>query len=149
MRSSVTAQSAPRQTTSAAPDLIALYATTQTAELAAICRALRTEIEAALPRSTGKIWHGSPVWFIGENPVVGYHVTAHKRVSLLFWNGQKFDEPALVALGKFHGAQTVFATAAEIDVKVLRRWLQRSATTIWDYRGFLLAQKALRRKAKP
>ena len=52
-----------------------------------------------LPKAISTIWHGSPVWFIGENPVVGYHVTP-KHVNLLFWSGQAFGEPALKAAGK-------------------------------------------------
>src|SRR5678809_776792 len=89
-------------------DVIADYATTQTAEHAAICRALRGEIDAAFPQAISKIWHGSPVWFVGENPVVGYNVTSKKGVNLLFWNGQSFGEPAFQAAGKFHAAQIQF-----------------------------------------
>src|SRR6188474_2045887 len=83
------------------------YAKTLSANDVAICRALRTEIDAALPKATSKIWHGSPVWFVGENPVVGYNA-ARKQVNLLFWSGQSFGDPALKAVGKFAAAQTQF-----------------------------------------
>ena len=116
-------------------DVVAHYAETQTAEHAAICHALRAQIDAALPKAASKIWHGNPVWFIGENPVAGYNVTAKKGVNLLFWNGQSFDEPALKAAGKFKAAQIQFTDESEIDVKALRRWLKKARTDIWDYRG--------------
>jgi len=105
-------------------DAIAHYATTQTTEHAAICQALRVEIDAALPKATSKIWHAIPVWFIGENPVVGYNMTAKKGVNLLFWSGQSFNEPALEAAGKFKAAQIQFTDVSQIDSKALRRWLR-------------------------
>jgi hypothetical protein len=129
-------------------DVIAHYAKTQAAEHAAICHALRAKIDAVLPKAISKIWHGSPVWFIGENPVVGYNVTSKKGVNLLFWNGQSFGEPALKAVGKFRAAQIQFTYVSEIDSKALRRWLKRAGTDIWDSRGYFLAQMALRKKAK-
>lgn len=128
-------------------DAIADYAKTQTVEHAAICRALRAAIDAVLPKATSKIWHGSPVWFIEENPVVGYNVTAKKGVNLLFWNGQSFGDPALKATGKFHAAQILFNAESEIDLKALRRWLKKAGADIWDARGYFLAQKALQKKA--
>ncbi len=81
-------------------DAITLYAATRTVEHRAVCQALRVEIDAAIPKAISKIWHAIPVWFIGENPVVGYNVTAKKGVNLLFWSGQSFHEPALEAVGK-------------------------------------------------
>jgi hypothetical protein len=115
-------------------DAIAHYASTQTAEHAAICDSLRRQIDAALPRATSKIWHAIPVWFIGETPVVGYKATP-KHVNLLFWNGQSFDEPALKAAGKFKAAQIQFTNVSQLDLKALSRWLKKAGTDIWDYRG--------------
>ena len=129
-------------------DVIAHYARTQTAEHAAICHALRAEIDGVLPKATSKIWHGSPVWFIGENPVVGYNVTSQKGVNLLFWNGQSFGEADLRAAGKFRAAQIQFTDVSEIDSKALRRWLKSASTDIWDSRSYFLSQKALQKKAK-
>jgi hypothetical protein len=60
------------QSGSGAPAAIAEYARAQAPPLDAICRKLQVEIEKSIPDATSKIWHGSPVWFIGENPVVGY-----------------------------------------------------------------------------
>jgi len=71
---------------------IAAYASAQSPPLGGVCEKLQAPIDAALPNSTSTIWHGSPVWFMGENPVVGWAVRA-ERVDLLFWSGQQFDEP--------------------------------------------------------
>jgi len=148
MKSRKTTKRRIEETASSGADAIEHYDKTQTAEHAAICRALRVEIDAVLPKATSKIWHGSPVWFIRENPVVGYNVTAKKGVNLLFWNGQSFGEPALKAAGKFRAAQVQFTAVSEIDRKALRRWLKSAGTDIWDGRSYFLSQKALQKKAK-
>lgn len=116
-----------------ADDMIARYADAQSPEFAAVCRTLRAEIDRALPKATSKIWHAIPVWFIGENPVVGYKVTA-KNVGLMFWSGQLFDEPELAAVGKFKAAEIKYADASAIDVPALRRWLRKAVKEIWDYK---------------
>jgi hypothetical protein len=115
---------------------------------AAICRTLHEAIEAGLPKAAPKIWHSMPVWFIGENPIVGYKATP-KCVNLLFWSGQSFGESALKAVGKFKAAQIQFTEESQIDPKALRRWLKQSGTAIWDYQGHFKAQKALQKKVKP
>ena len=65
------------------------------------------------------------MWFIDDNPVVGYGATA-KAVKLLFWNGQTLDEPELEPVGKHRAAQAMFGETAEIDPKVVRRWLKKA-----------------------
>src|SRR5262249_17638263 len=112
-------------------DPIAAYSQAQPLTFRTICDALRELITAALPRATPRVWHGSPVWFLGENPVVGYNATA-KTVNLLFWNGQAFDEPDLKPVGKYRAAQAVFRDAAEIDPKVIRRWLKKATSDVFD-----------------
>ena len=92
-------------------DEIGSYAKKLKAKQKAIADSLRKTIDAALPKATSKVWHGHPVWFIGENPVVGYS-TKTTGVALLFWNGQSFGEPALQAIGKFHAAELKYAEAA-------------------------------------
>ena len=124
------------------------YAQTSPNSHAAICRRLHREIDAALPEALAKIWHSMPVWFIGENPVVGYKATP-KHVNLLFWSGQSFGDPTLESVGKFKAAQIQFTDASQIDSKVLRRWLKKSSTEIWDYQGHFKTQKALQKRGKP
>ena len=97
----------------------------------AIADSLRKTIDAALPKSTSKVWHGHPVWFIGENPVVGYS-TKTTGIALLFWNGQSFGEPALVPIGSFHAAELRIAEESEIDGKLLARCLRKAESDIWD-----------------
>lgn len=114
---------------------IAAYSQAQSPAMRAMCDQLRQLIEAALPKATSKVWHGSPVWFIGDNPVVGYNATA-KTVNLLFWNGQLFNEPELEPVGKYGAAQAKFSDATKIDPKVIRRWLKSARTDVFDSKAF-------------
>lgn len=115
-------------------DPLAQYASDAPPRHAAVCRLLRSEIDRALPKAASKIWHAMPVWFVGENPVVGYKVTA-KHVNLLFWNGQSFGETTLTAAGSFKAAQIQFTDPAQVEVKALRRWLRLAGTKVWDFQG--------------
>jgi hypothetical protein len=116
-------------------DPIATYAQDQPLALQTMCDLLRELIDKALSHATSKIWHGSPVWFIDDNPVVGYNATK-TTVNLLFWNGQAFDEAGLKAVGKNRAAQAVFTDAAQIDPKVIRRWLKKSKSDVFDSKSF-------------
>jgi hypothetical protein len=122
-------------------DPIAAYSKGQPAAFRAICDRLRGLIEPVLPTATSKVWHGSPVWFIGENPVVGYNATA-KGVNLLFWNGQAFDEPDLKPIGKYGAAQAVFRDVEEIDDRVVRRLLKKAGTDVFDSKTFFAKLRA-------
>jgi hypothetical protein len=132
-------------------DPIAAYSETPPAPLAAVCRALRKAVDAALPKAESRIWHAMPVWFVGENPVVGFKASKH-HVTLLFWSGQDFEEPGLEAAGSFHAAQAKFASADELDEAALRRWLKKAGTRVRDYAGLRSGRpapkgtKAVRRK---
>ena len=112
-------------------DDISAYAGKLKAKPKVIVDSLRKTIDAALPKATSKVWHGHPVWFIGENPVVGYS-TKTTGVALLFWNGQSFGEPALAPVGSFHAAELKYADVADIDAKLLARCLRKAKTDIWD-----------------
>jgi hypothetical protein len=116
-------------------DPIAAYSRAQTPALQTICDGLRELITSALPKSTSQVWHGSPVWFIETNPVVGYSANL-KCVKLLFWNGQAFDEPALKPVGKHRAAQAEFSDPDEIDPKLIRRLLKKAASDVLDSRAY-------------
>lgn len=73
------------------PGYNALY----TGDTKKLCVLLRKEIEKALPSATSKLWHGSPVWFINDNPVVAYTVRK-VGVTVLFWSGQSLHIQAYV-----------------------------------------------------
>jgi hypothetical protein len=123
---------APSRTTD---DQIGAYAQARPHIFRAVCDQLRGLIDAALPKATSKIWHGSPVWFMDDNPVVGYSATA-KAVNLLFWNGQAFGEADLEPVGKYRAAQATFTGAAEIDPKVIRCWLKKAKSDVFDSKAF-------------
>lgn len=116
-------------------DEIAVYADAQVLPFRTMCSTLRGLIDSALPGATSKVWHGSPVWFVDDNPVVGYSTSA-KGVNLLFWNGQALDEPALQPVGKYSAAQATFAAPDEIDGDVIRRWLRKAGANVFDSRAF-------------
>lgn len=112
---------------------IGAYAKNQTPELAAVCAALRARIDAALPQASSKIWHGAPVWFIADYPVVGYSIKAGKA-ALLFWNGQALGEPALKPMGKHFAAEVLFTDVSELDPAAIRRWLDKAGNHVFkDY----------------
>lgn len=133
---------------------IAAYDAAQPSREGSICRRLRKEIERALPDATSKVWHGAPVWFVGDTPVVGYSGPARGGVALLFWNGQAFSDPALTPVGKFKAAQIQFEIPSEIKVAPLRRWLEKARTQLWDMSSIRRKRGrarngALARKVKP
>lgn len=125
-------------------DEISVYANAQALPFRAMCSTLRGLIDSALPEATSKVWHGSPVWFVDDNPVVGYSTSA-KSVNLLFWNGQALDDPELRPVGKYGAAQAVFAGPEEIDRDVIRRWLRKAGANVFDSRAFF---KKVREKRK-
>ena len=61
----------------------------------AICDLLAETIERHLPEAESKVWHAHPVWFLDDNPIVGYKKLKH-CVRLLFWSGQ-FDRWQFIA----------------------------------------------------
>ena len=127
---------------------VAAYIRAQKPALAAVCRLLGKEIDTALPMSAATIYHGIPVWFIAGNPVVGFSVTAAKKVNLLFWNGQEFKESGLEAVGKFKAAQVRFADVEDVDKKKLKKWLKEAGKKIWDYAGMRKKKVKARRQGQ-
>ena len=127
-------------------DLIERYPLKAPAALAAVCQLLRTEIDRALPAAAAKIWHAMPVWFVGENPVVGYKL-ASRYVNLLSWNGQSFEDPVLTAAGSFRAAQIRITEVSGIDRAALRRWLKRAGTDVFDLRAHRAAHRGTPRRS--
>lgn len=112
------------------------YNAGQTGETKKLCKLLHTEIQKALPKATSKIWHGGPVWFIDENPVVGYSIQK-KGVVILFWSGQSFAHKGLEIEGTFKAAQKVYSTVDDLKVTHLRKWLRECKTVQWDYKNIV------------
>jgi hypothetical protein len=114
-------------------DGVEAYLEAQTPEHGDICRRLVSEIRRSLPTSTARLYHGSPAWFIGENAVVGVSVKAKAGVTLLFWNGQAFEDQSLIPVGQFKAAQIDFQVVSEVNPKMLRRLLKKAGKDIWDF----------------
>jgi hypothetical protein len=89
---------------------------------------LLAEFEQALPEATAKVWHSHPVWFFDDQPAVGYQANAH-GIKVLFWRGQDFSEPGLLATGKFRMAVISYSTVEAISVNDLRRYLRLTKET--------------------
>ncbi|MEN9731576.1 MAG: hypothetical protein RL488_886 [Actinomycetota bacterium] len=89
-------------------------------------------VRMTLPEAVSKVWHGHPVWFINENPILG--VSRKKAgVELLFWSGQSFETSGLKPIGKFKAAGISFSEVAEIDKAKVNLWLDEGKTIQWDY----------------
>ena len=54
-----------------------------------ICELLSAEIDKRLPEAQSKIWHRHPVWFLENNPIVGYR-KLKAGMRLMFWSGADF-----------------------------------------------------------
>jgi|GEM_PF-243927 len=99
-----------------------------------ICNVIMDEINKKLPDSKSKIWHGSPVWFIDDNPIVGY-CKLKDCIQLLFWSGQTFDEEGLKPVGKYKAAEARYTDTDQINRDQLSIWLTKSIKIQWDYKN--------------
>ena len=127
------------------PTTIDDFHASQTDEDRNICNVLRATIDNNLPDAESKIWHAHPVWFLDENPIVGYSKLKN-CIRLMFWSGGDFDEPGLTpGTGKFKDASMRYSNASEIDVDDLKRWLEKSRTIQWDYKNIYKRKGKLER----
>ena len=101
-----------------------------------ICNVIMEEINKELPEAMSKIWHGSPVWFIDDNPIVGY-CKLKTGIQLLFWSGQTFDEEALKPVGKYKAAEVRYTDMEEINREKLSIWLAKAVEIQWDYKNIV------------
>lgn len=109
------------------------YSLTLNSDLRGVCDVLYDSINKKLCQSVCKLYHGSPVWFINDNPVTGYSKKSNK-IALLFWSGQSFIETGLSNVGKFMAAEIVYSNVNEIDLNKLEKWLNESQQIIWNYK---------------
>lgn len=101
-----------------------------------ICQLLAEGIHANLPDAQCRIWHGSPVWFIDDNPIVGY-AKLKDCIQLLFWSGQSFGVDGLQPVGKYKAAEVRYVESDEINSVQLSQWLRLSVSIQWDYRNIV------------
>lgn len=120
---------------------IVAYNASQPADARATCELLAAELTKGLPKSTQKVWHRHPVWFLNGNPIAGYATRKH-GVTLLFWSGRSFDEPGLKPEGTFKAAEAVYAGVGDVNLPDLRRWLKKAAVIQWDY-GNIVKRRGL------
>lgn len=97
-----------------------------------VCDALLEAIQVALPDAEAKVWHGHPVWFLNENPLVGYS-QQKAGVQLLFWSGKSFPTPGLEPVGKHQAAGLTLKQVADLDHALLASWLKDAREIQWDY----------------
>ena len=102
-----------------------------------ICTQLASEIAQHLPEAENKVWHAHPVWFLDENPTVGYS-KQKAGIRLMFWSGADFEEDELKpGTGKFKDASVIYNAVEEINAKDLKRWLGKSKKIQWDYKNLI------------
>ncbi len=101
-----------------------------------ICSTLNEIINAELTKAHCKIWHAVPVWFIDENPIVGYQ-KLKDSIRLLFWSGQSFNEAILQPTGKFKAAEIRYSSAAQINKTDLIKCLTKAIHIQWDYKNIV------------
>lgn len=124
---------------------IQAYNNSQSAEDKLICDILAEQINLQLPEAENKIWHAHPVWFLEENPIVGYS-KQKKGIRLLFWSGKSFEETKLNVLGtKFQDASIFYNSVNEIDITDLKTWLQKAKEIQWDYKNIVKRKGILER----
>jgi hypothetical protein len=110
-----------------------------------ICDVLAGEIDRGLSDAERKIWHGHPVWFLEDNPIVGYS-KQKPGIRLMFWSGADFEEPGLNVAGKkFKDASVFYNDASGIDRIALRRWLKKAREIQWDYKNIVRRKGQLER----
>lgn len=124
---------------------IKTYNDQQTATDREICDLLANAIDKELPEAESKIWHAHPVWFIDDNPIVGYS-KQKKGIRLMFWSGADFNENGLNIEGKkFKDASIFYNNAKNIKVEDLNQWLEKSKEIQWDYKNIVKRKGKLER----
>ncbi len=110
-----------------------------------ICELLSAEIDKKLKRAQSKIWHRHPVWFLDDNPIVGYS-KLKAGIRLMFWSGADFKEDQLQpGTGKFKDASITYTSVDEVKTKALARWLKKSREIQWDYKNIYKTKGKLNR----
>lgn len=121
------------------------YNDQQTATDKEICDLLARTIDNELAEAKNKIWHAHPVWFLDDNPTVGYS-KQKKGIRLMFWSGADFDEENLNIKGaKFKDASVFYNDVTQINTNDVMVWLQKSRQIQWDYKNLIKRKGKLER----
>ncbi|MEH0982365.1 DUF1801 domain-containing protein [Micromonospora sp. CPCC 205556] len=91
---------------------------------------LRPVIEAALPAATAAMWHGHPVWGLGDRPGQQPVCLVKAYPSYLtfgLWHGQEVDDPSgRLVPGARSMASVKLRTLDEVDPALFTDWLRRA-----------------------
>ncbi|MBY8874387.1 DUF1801 domain-containing protein [Micromonospora sp. PLK6-60] len=95
-----------------------------------IAEELRSVIEAALPEASAAVWHGHPVWGLGDKPgrqpvclVKGYS----SHVAFGLWRGQDIeDRSGRLVPGARRMASVKLRAAADLDAALFAGWLRQA-----------------------
>ncbi|OJU88190.1 hypothetical protein BGO17_04445 [Candidatus Saccharibacteria bacterium 49-20] len=126
---------------------IATYNSSQPDEYRQICELLETTLNENLQDAESKVWHGAPVWFLQDNPIVGYSVKK-AGVQLMFWSGWSFDEPTFEPVGdveKFKAAGVTYTDVSQVNAELIAQWLQKARDIQWDYKNIVKNRGVLNR----
>ncbi|MFE9694942.1 DUF1801 domain-containing protein [Micromonospora sp. NPDC005806] len=111
-------------------DLVSTYLSGLDGPLRETGEKLRTVIDAALPEATGVMWHGHPVWGLGDRPGRTPICLVKAYPSYLtfgLWRGQDVDdETGRLAAGARRMASVKLRTVDEIDPELFTGWLRRA-----------------------
>jgi hypothetical protein len=126
-------------------EAISFYNQHQPEAIREICSMLQQIIDKHLPLASSRIWHAHPVWFLEDNPIVGYSLQK-RGVRLMFWSGADFDEPALCVVGKkFKDASIFYNDVSDVIEKDVVRWLGKAEQIQWDYKNIVKRKGRLER----
>ena len=124
---------------------IKAYHDKQTESDREICDLIYKEINETLTKAENKMWHAHPVWFLDENPIVGYS-KLKDCIRLMFWSGMGFEEDQLKpGTGKFQDASIRYTDIEQINTKDLKRWLEKSREIQWDHKNIVKRKGKLER----
>ncbi len=100
-----------------------------------LCDLLYQLITQNLKHATAKVWHGHPVWFTDDNPIVGYN-KLKAGIKLLFWSGVAFNDSQLIpGSGKFKDAGILYQNAGDVNAAQVKHWLKLANDIQWDYKN--------------
>ncbi|MEU8259586.1 DUF1801 domain-containing protein [Micromonospora sp. NPDC048999] len=111
-------------------DAVTDYLAGLDAPLREVGEKLRTVIDAALPEAASAMWHGHPVWGLGDRPgrtPVCLVKAYTSYVTFGLWRGQDVDDASgrLVA-GARRMASVKLRAVDEIDPDLFTRWLRQA-----------------------
>ena len=84
-------------------------------------------LDGSLPEADGFIWHGHPVWMIGDSPIAAFKAHA-THVTFMIWKGQLLTDRSglLQPAGSSDMANLKVSSIDEVDENVYANWLHQA-----------------------